>query len=129
MSVESGLLVLLGGFLGGTARFFVSGVVARRMGETFPWGTFAVNVAGAFAIGVFAGLSQMGGGAGGPVLHDFLMVGFCGGFTTVSSFSLQTLNLALEGERRAAAVNIALSAGVSLVAVALGFLAAPVVAG
>lgn len=120
----------MGGFLGGAARFFVSGVVARRIGETFPWGTFTVNVAGAFLIGMLAGLLQMTNGAfAGPVARDFLMVGFCGGFTTVSSFSLQTLNLAQDGEHGAAGLNIVLSAGFSLLAVALGFLAALAAAG
>jgi len=127
--LESALLVLLGGFLGGTARYFVSGLVARCVGSAFPWGTLAVNTAGASLIGVLAGLLQAGGATAGHVLRDFLMVGFCGGFTTVSSFSLQTLDLAREGEHGAAALNIVLSAGLSLLAAALGFLAAAGAAG
>ena len=61
MSLQACVLVLLGGFLGGLARFFVSGVVGRRFGETFPWGTLVVNVTGDLAIGALAGLARSAG--------------------------------------------------------------------
>lgn len=128
--LETSLLVLAGGFCGGAARFFVSGRVALRVGETFPWGTFAVNVIGSLLIGLLAGVLQSGGaGFGTQFVRDFLMVGFCGGFTTVSSFSLQTLTLALDGERGPALLNVVLSAVFSLAAVAIGFAAALAMAG
>jgi CrcB protein len=121
MSPAAPLLVLLGGFLGGVARFLLSGVVGRRIGETFPWGTLAVNVTGCLAIGLLAGFARTGGVFAGPGVDDFLVTGFCGGFTTVSSFTLQTLSLALDGERRQAVLNIVASTAVSLAAAAAGF--------
>lgn len=123
MSLQACFLVLLGGFLGGTSRFFVSGAVGRRVGETFPWGTFAVNVSGSALIGVLASLGQRHGGFfAGDAFRAFFVVGFCGGYTTVSSFSLQTLNLALDGERRGAAFNVVASALACLAATGAGFL-------
>lgn len=122
MNLEAYALVLLGGFLGGIARFFLSGVVGRRIGETFPWGTLAVNVSGALAIGAFAGAARSVGGIfASEMLRDFIVVGLFGGYTTVSSFCLQTLNLALDGEQRRALFNIVASAGLCVVAVAIGF--------
>lgn len=125
MSFQAYLLVLLGGFFGGTSRFFVSGAVGRRVGETFPWGTFAVNVSGSALIGLLAGLGHsLGGVFAGDAFRAFFIVGFCGGYTTVSSFSLQTLNLALDGEQRGAAFNVVASALACLAATGAGFLAA-----
>ncbi|MDQ0471462.1 fluoride efflux transporter CrcB [Labrys wisconsinensis] len=122
MMLEACLLVLLGGFCGGLARFFVSGLVGRRIGETFPWGTLVVNVSGALLIGGLSGLARAAGGVfAGELFRDFLFVGLCGGYTTVSSFSLQTLNLALGGEREPAMLYVILSAGLCVLAVALGF--------
>src|SRR6266851_558469 len=87
--------VIIGSGLGGMARYAISGAVARRIGETFPWGTLAVNVSGSFVIGVFAALVAPGAAlAGQHMAGAFAMAGLCGGYTTFSSFSLQTLNLA-----------------------------------
>ena len=126
MTFEACALVLLGGFFGGISRFFVSGFVGRRIGETFPWGTLVVNVSGALAIGALAGLgrSSRGGAFGEETFRDLAFVGFLGGYTTVSSFSLQTLNLALDGQGLQAAMNTILSAGLCVAAVGAGFLAA-----
>jgi fluoride exporter len=122
MSLQACVLVLVGGFLGGIFRFTLSGLVGRRIGETFPWGTLAVNVSGALAIGIMAGLARRSGGVlSSELLRDFAVVGILGGYTTVSSFCLQTLNLALDGERLRAAANIVMSAGLSFAAVGLGF--------
>lgn len=129
MTLANALLVLAGGFLGGIARFFVSGLVGSRIGEVFPWGTLAVNVSGALAIGLLAGLGQSGTGFFAmPAVRAFLIVGFCGGYTTVSSFALQTLALELDGERRQAGFNVAMSVVLCLAAVAVGFRLAPVIA-
>lgn len=116
------LLVALGSALGGMARYWLSGVVARRIGETFPWGTMIVNISGCFVIGVFAALTGPGGGADGDIsLRQFAMTGLCGGYTTFSSFSLQTLNLARDGEWLPSLANILGSVMLCLAAVWLGF--------
>jgi fluoride exporter len=115
-------LVIIGSALGGMMRYGVSGAVARRIGETFPWGTLVVNVTGSFVIGAFGALVAPGGAlAGERMAGAFVMIGLCGGYTTFSSFSLQTLNLAREGEWPRALANIVASAVLCLVAVSAGF--------
>jgi CrcB protein len=97
-------------------------VVGRGVGETFPWGTLAVNVSGALAIGAFAGAARsVGGVLASDLVRDLIVVGLFGGYTTVSSFCLQTLNLALDGEGRLAAFNIVASSVLCVLFVALGF--------
>ncbi|CDX56326.1 Protein CrcB homolog 4 [Mesorhizobium plurifarium] len=122
MTLAACALVLIGGFLGGVSRFFLSGVVGRGVGETFPWGTLAVNVSGALAIGAFAGAARSVGGIfASDLVRDLVVVGLFGGYTTVSSFCLQTLNLGLDGEGRLAAFNVVASAALCVLFVALGF--------
>jgi CrcB protein len=111
--------IVLGSALGGIVRFWLSGLVARRVGETFPWGTMAVNVSGAFAIGIFAGATGLGA-ATAPAATHFVVIGLLGSYTTVSSFSLNTLALARDGEWLRAAGNIVLSVTLCLLAVVLG---------
>lgn len=116
------ICIAVGSMAGGTARYFVSGLVARRFGETFPWGTMTVNVTGAFLIGIFAALATREASllaSSQPWL--FAVTGFLGCYTTVSSFSLQTLNLLHDGELRRAAGNIVSSVALCLLAVACGF--------
>ena len=89
--------VAFGSMIGGVGRFWISGLVADRVGQVFPWNTLVVNVTGSFIIGVLgAWTAPEGPLAAGPrsVATSFLMIGICGGYTTFSSFSLQTLNLA-----------------------------------
>jgi CrcB protein len=121
--VVSGLIyVVLGSALGGTARYFLSGIVARRVGETFPWGTLSVNVSGAFLIGIFGALARDSASlfaSSNPWL--FAVTGFLGCYTTVSSFSLQTLSLARDGENGRAVGYVAISVALSIGAVAVGF--------
>jgi len=117
--------VALGSVLGGIARFWLSGFVARRVGETFPWGTLVVNVSGCFVIGLFATITGPEGRWLAPAsLRQFFMLGICGGYTTFSSFSLQTLNLIEDGELLYAGANIVLSVASCLLAVWLGHLLA-----
>ncbi|HKS20466.1 MAG TPA: fluoride efflux transporter CrcB [Bradyrhizobium sp.] len=119
------MCVVAGSALGGTVRYFVSGAVARRLGETFPWGTMTVNVSGALLIGILAGLAADRASlfaSANPWL--FAVTGFLGCYTTVSSFSLQTLALARDGETALAVGNVVLSVLLCLGAVAAGFAAA-----
>ncbi len=127
------LLIALGSGLGGMARFALSGVVDQRVasmeasggGVMFPWGTILVNVLGCFVIGFFATLTSPDGrvpvGMNG---RQFFMTGVLGGFTTFSSFSLQTLALVQEGDVVRAGGNVLGSVVLCLVAVWLGHLAA-----
>lgn len=119
----SGLIsVVLGSLLGAIARYFVSGVVARRVGETFPWGTLLINVSGAFVIGIFGALAENKASIlASPDNWLFAVTGFLGCYTTVSSFSLQSLALARDGERVRAIGYVGSSVVLSLAAVALGF--------
>ncbi len=112
---------MAGGAVGSLLRYLVSLGIATRWGETFPWGTVFVNVVGSFGIGLFAGLTSDEGGLLVPTtLKVFVMVGFFGGFTTFSSFSLQTLNLVQDGEWLWAGWNILMSFSLCLIAVWLG---------
>ncbi len=121
--VIAGLVyVVLGSVLGGSARYFVSGFIARRFGETFPWGTLIINVSGALLIGIFGALARDNASLlASPNPWLFAVTGFLGCYTTVSSFSLQTLSLARDGESGRAAGYVVLSVGLSIGAAALGF--------
>jgi CrcB protein len=119
------LWIALGGALGSMARFGCSNLALAWFGPGFPWGTLAINVLGSFVIGLFATLT----GPDGRVLvsgdtRQFVMVGICGGYTTFSSFSLQTLTLVQDGEVVRAGLNIGGSVALCLIAVWLGAIAA-----
>lgn len=115
------LWIAAGSALGGAARYWLSGVVANSFGETFPWGTLIINILGSFVIGCFWTLTGPDGRiAAGTLARQFVMVGMCGGFTTFSSFSLQTLNLANDGEWLYAGLNIGGSVTLCLAAVWAG---------
>lgn len=117
------LWIALGGAMGSVARFALATFIARRFGEHFPWGTILVNVSGSFLIGVLAALSESGGRLAGAVpLQRFLVVGICGGYTTFSTFSVQTFDLARSGQVLAAGANVLLSVTLCLVAVWCGHL-------
>jgi CrcB protein len=125
MPVQLYLAVAVGGALGSIGRFFVSGIVANSFGGTFPWGTLIVNVTGSFVIGFFATLT----GPDGRLLvsgtfRQFVMVGICGGYTTFSSFSLETLYLMRAGEWTPATLNAAGSVFLCVLSVWIGYVAA-----
>jgi len=128
MSLAIALWVALGSALGGVARYWCSGLIARAMGETFPWGTLIVNISGSLLIGFIATVS----GTDGrflipPEARQFMMVGILGGYTTFSSFSLQTLSLARYGEWLLAGANIVGSVVLCLIAVWVGHMLAVMV--
>ncbi|MBO0696714.1 MAG: fluoride efflux transporter CrcB, partial [Verrucomicrobia bacterium] len=103
-------LIMVGGALGTGARFWVSGFVAERAGGLFPLGTLVVNVTGSFVIGFVAACTDPEGSfLLSPRLRQFFMMGLCGGYTTFSSFSLQTLDLVRDGDWFKAGLNTLLS--------------------
>jgi fluoride exporter len=121
------LWIAFGSALGGLGRYVFGGWVQRLAGPGFPWGTLLVNIVGCTFIGWFAQLS----GPDSRLLvatrtRQFVMIGICGGFTTFSSFSLETLNLMREGEASRAAMNVALSVALCLIGVWLGHMLATV---
>ena len=113
--------VALGSALGGMGRFWLTGLVGQRLGETFPWGTLVVNASGSFLIGCFAAVT---GPDGRWMVHSrfnsFFTAGLCGGYTTFSSFSVQTLRLAQEGESLHAGAYVVASVVLCLAAVWAG---------
>lgn len=117
--------IMLGSALGGGFRYWCSGLAAHAFGETFPWGTLIVNVVGSFIIGFFATLTDPDGRLlVGTQARQFVMVGLCGGYTTFSAFSLQTLNLIRDGEMARASANVGLSFALCMLAVWVGHAAA-----
>jgi CrcB protein len=120
--------VAIGGALGSIARYWMTNVVALLLGPQFPWGTILINIIGSFVIGFFATFT----GPGGRMIASFnarafVMVGICGGFTTFSAFSLQTLELARENHWLQASGNIVLSVVLCLIAVWVGHALAAVI--
>ena len=123
--MESYIWIAIGSALGGMARYWCSGIAARLIGETFPWGTLIVNVVGSFIIGFFATLTGPDGRVFvGTTARQFVMIGLCGGYTTFSSFSIQTLELVHDGEWLQASANIVASVVLCLLAVWLGHILA-----
>jgi CrcB protein len=121
--MQAYLLVALGGAIGSVSRFWLSGLVAARYGETFPWGTLVINVTGSFIIGIFGSLTTPEySNPHRATIIQFFMIGICGGYTTFSSFSLQTLNLMRDREWLYAGGNVILSVVLCLIAVWLGYL-------
>jgi CrcB protein len=119
------LWVALGGALGSVARYALNGVVSTRLGETFPFGTLIVNATGSLIIGVLAAATLPEGRLSSDTrlfVTQFLMIGVCGGFTTFSSFSLQTINLLREREWLYAGGNVLSSVLLCLIVTGLGFM-------
>jgi len=107
---HSYLAVMAGGAAGVGARMFLSNWIANQFGSSFPWGTLIVNVSGCVIIGIFTGLTGPDGAfMTSPLVRQVVAIGVLGGFTTYSSFSLQTISLLADGELLYAAGNIALT--------------------
>jgi CrcB protein len=123
------LLLALGGALGTLARYGLNGLISEHQTRwftwpaTFPVGTMVVNITGCFAIGILAAISGPAQGRAWltSAQRDFLMIGFCGGYTTFSSYGIQTLNLARDGEWLAVAGNVIGSNVLGLLAVYAGW--------
>lgn len=114
-------LIFIGGGLGSVARWLISSWIARSIGETFPWGTLLVNVSGSLVIGAVAALTGPEGRWLAPAsFRQFFMIGVCGGYTTFSSFSIQTLLLLQDGQGAKAVANIVGSVLFCLLGVWLG---------
>lgn len=118
MQVRLVALVALGGAIGSVARYGVSGLLTRG---DFPWGTFAVNLTGTFLLAFLFFLS-FGRGYLGPEVRTFLFVGLFGGYTTFSTFGVETAALLRVGQLLPATVNIVLNAGVCLAGAVAGAL-------
>lgn len=101
------LLVALGGALGSVMRYGVSLAVLRILGSGLPYGTIAVNLAGSLGAGLLLG--SFGNLSAAPAMRAFLLIGFLGGFTTFSAFSLETISLFRDGQARMAIINILLN--------------------
>lgn len=115
--------IAVGSAIGGVSRYLVGGLVQRLAGGTFPSGTLLINITGSFLLGAFLryGVDTP---TLTPELRALLTVGFCGGYTTFSTFSYETAALLEDGEWSRAALYVSLSVGLSLLATFLGFLAA-----
>ncbi len=120
MNFTNCLIVMAGGALGTLARYLVS-LAALPISGRLPWGTIIINITGSLVIGFFGTLTLAGGRYPAPEqVRLFVMIGLCGGYTTFSSFSLQTLDLIRTGGTGRALVNIAASVILCLAAVAVG---------
>jgi CrcB protein len=117
------LAVAIGGAIGSVGRYWLSQWVAEAAGGTFPWGTLTVNFLGSLVIGLVAALTAPAGRiAVEPHWVAFVTVGLCGGFTTFSAFSLQTLVLLRQGAVLQAGLNAMLSVLLCLAAAWLGWM-------
>jgi len=121
------LWVAIGGALGSVGRYWLNGIISDKfsIAATFPLGTLVINVSGSFLIGIFAALITPEGrmdSQSRAFATQLVMIGICGGYTTFSSFSLQTLNLLRDREWFYAGGNILLSVVLCMIAVWLGYL-------
>jgi fluoride exporter len=117
------LWVALGGAIGSVSRYWLANLIDARFGPSFPWGTLVINVTGSFVIGIFAALTLPEiGGPNRATIIQFFMGGICGGYTTFSAFSLQTLKLLRDRDWLYAGGNVILSVVLCMIAVWLGYL-------
>ena len=116
------ILLAVGGALGAVLRYATAGLVHRFLGAGFPWGTLGVNLVGCLLIGFFWGMTERSPVS--PNVQAFVFVGLIGGFTTFSTFGLETLNLLRDGEVLLGIANVAASTLLGLLLVFLGLVTA-----
>jgi fluoride exporter len=117
--VERILLIALGGAVGSVLRYAAGGTVHRFAGSTFPWGTLAVNATGSFAIGfLWAFFDRV---SGSTLARSFMFIGILGGYTTFSSYTLETFNLLRDGEIKLGLINMFAANIAGIVFVFAGF--------
>ena len=114
------ILVGVAGLLGTLGRYWLSGLIPKRYGETFPWGTLVVNAVGCFFMGAVYYLSEERFLIS-PTVRSVILIGLLGGFTTFSSYGLQTFTLLREGEFGLAVLNVTLSNLLGLLLVWAGY--------
>ncbi|HEY5087216.1 MAG TPA: fluoride efflux transporter CrcB, partial [Gemmatimonadaceae bacterium] len=114
------LYVAVGSAFGGVSRYVVGAAIQQRFGLAFPMGTLLINITGSFLIGFILRLA-LGGTQMSPETRIFLTTGFCGGFTTFSTFSYDTATLIEGGQYRRAGTYVVLSVVVSIIATFAGF--------
>jgi len=120
--MQKTIFIALAGLAGTVLRYWVAGFVARRYGETFPWGTLVVNLIGSFLAGAIYHLAAERFLIS-PTLRTIIFVGLLGGFTTFSSYSLQTFMMLRDGEIGLATLNVAVSNVLGLFMVWMGYVA------
>jgi CrcB protein len=113
------IFLLTGGALGSLSRYLVSGMVHKAVSGTFPWGTLLVNTSGSFIIGICWGLFEMRDIS--PQTRMFIFIGFLGGYTTFSTYALESMNLLRDGDVGMATLNILLNNLLALVFVFAGY--------
>lgn len=118
--MQKTILIGLAGLAGTLLRYWLSGVVARQYGETFPWGTMAVNLIGCLAAGAIFFLTEERFVLS-PTLRTVILIGLLGGFTTFSSYSLQTFALLRDGEFGLATLNVVTSNVLGILMVWIGY--------
>lgn len=118
--MQKTILIGVAGLVGTLLRYSLSGLVARRYGETFPWGTIAVNLLGCFVTGAVFYLSEERFLVS-PTVRTAILIGLLGGFTTFSSYGLQTFTLLRDGELGLAALNVTVSNALGLLMVWAGY--------
>lgn len=116
------IYIAAGGAVGAVARYAVSGLALRWLGESFPWGTLCVNMVGSLVLGLLAGIADIA--TMSPAVRLFAMIGLLGAFTTFSTFSLETVEMLRDRQYLLAGANLAVSCLLGIAAVFVGFFAA-----
>jgi len=118
--MQKTIMIALAGLVGTLLRYWLAGFVARQYGETFPWGTMAVNLLGCLVTGAVFFLAEERFQIS-PTVRTVILIGLLGGFTTFSSYGLQTFTLLRDGEFGLAILNVAMSNVLGLSMVWLGY--------